>query len=130
MMVPDCSAVVYALLRQPGSEAVAKRLLSSDAELHAPHVMDLEVIQTLRRLQRAGDLDSARASSLFDDFLHLRLIRYAHVLFSSRIWELRNNISAYDAAYVALAESLNAPLLTRDKRLASAPGHRARIELV
>ena len=130
MIVPDCSAIAYALLRVPGSETVADRLFASDAELHAPHLLDLEVIQVLRKACRAGELDVARASQRFEDYTRLPLVRYSHILFWPRIWELRNNMTAYDAAYVALAESLDAPLLTRDKRLASAPGHHARIELV
>ena len=130
MMVPDCSAVVYALLRGPGSEAIADRLLTGNAKLHAPYLLDLEVIQALRKACRFGNLDAARASRLLDDFAQLRLVRYSHIPFLPRIWELRNNMTAYDGAYIALAESLGAPLLTRDKRLAAAPGHRARIELV
>jgi predicted nucleic acid-binding protein len=130
MMVPDCSAIAYALLREPGSEKVADRLFARDAQLHAPHLLDLEVIQVLRKACRTGDLDAARAALLSEDYSRLPLIRYAHILFWPRIWELRHNMTAYDAAYVALAEALGAPLLTRDKRLAAAPGHRAKIELV
>jgi predicted nucleic acid-binding protein len=130
MIVPDCSALAYALLREPGSETVADRLFASDAELHAPHLLDLEVIQVLRKACRSGELDWARASQRFEDYTRLPLVRYSHILFWPRIWELRNNMTAYDAAYVALAEALDAPLLTRDKRLAAAPGHHAKIELV
>jgi len=130
MIVPDGSVVVYALLRLPGSEPVAARLSARNADLHAPHLLDLEVIQALRRAYRIGELDLVRAAQVLDDLANLDLIRHPHSHLSYRIWELRDNITAYDAAYVALAESLDAPLLTRDKRLASAPGHHARIELV
>ncbi|SRR5579871_3785704 len=130
MMVPDASAVVYGLLRQPGSKSATDRMFAADAQLHAPHLLDLEVIQTLRKLERAGDLDRDRVAVLLDDYAHLPITRYSHVLFISRIWELRRNLTAYDSAYVALAESLGVPLVTRDKRLAAAPGHRARIELL
>jgi predicted nucleic acid-binding protein len=130
MIVPDCSAFTYALLREPGSEKVADRLFASDAELHAPHLLDLELIQTLRKACRAGELHWDLAWQRFQDYSRMPLVRYSHILFWPRIWELRNNMTAYDAAYVALAESLDAPLLTRDKKLASAPGHHARIELV
>ncbi len=130
MIVPDCSAVAYALLREPGSESVADRLFAGNHKLHTPHLLDLELIQVFRKACRAGELDWARASQRLEDYARLPLVRYSHILFWPRIWELRNNITAYDAAYVALAEALDAPLLTRDKRLASAPGHHARIELV
>jgi predicted nucleic acid-binding protein len=130
MIVPDGSVVAYVIMRMPGSESVAGRLFASDADLQAPHLMDLEVIQVLRRLHRAGDLDSLQAAQVLDDLAHLRVTRHPHHRFSPRIWQLRHNMTAYDAAYVALAEALDAPLLTRDKRLASAPGHHARIELV
>jgi predicted nucleic acid-binding protein len=130
MIAPDGSVVAYVLMRMPGSEAVARRLFAGDADLQAPYLLDLEVIQVLRRLHRVGDLDAVQASQVLDDLAHLRVTRHPHHRFSSRIWQLRNNMTAYDAAYVALAEELDAPLLTRDKRLASAPGHHARIELV
>jgi len=101
-----------------------------DETLHAPHLIDLEVAQALRRLVIAGGLGAARALEALDDFSDLPLIRYPHQLVLGRIWELRGQLTAYDGAYVALAELLGAPLVTRDERLAKTTGHRARIERV
>ena len=91
--------------------------------------MDIEVTQVLRRLVREGTVPVNRADEAVRDLLDLRLIRYPHFVLLTRIWQLRNNLSAYDAAYVVLAEKLGAPLVTRDGRLAAAPGHAAIIEL-
>jgi predicted nucleic acid-binding protein len=97
--------------------------------LHAPHLLDLEVAQVLRRLSAEGTLTTQRADEAIRDLLDLRLTRYAHSILLPRIWQHRHNLSAYDAAYVALAETLGATLITRDACLASAPGHSAMIEL-
>lgn len=129
MIVADASVTLDVLLALPGSARTAEILLS-EGEIHVPHVLDLEVIQALRRLSRIGELNLDRALQAISYLGDLPLTRHSHASFRFRIWELRNNMTAYDAAYVSLAESLDAPLLTRDKKLASAPGHRARIELV
>jgi len=92
-------------------------------------LLDLEVTQVLRRLIRQGIISEGRAQEAVRDLLDLRIQRYAHYLFLPRIWQLHNNLSANDAAYVVLAEKLGAVLATRDDRLASAPGHKARIDL-
>ena len=97
--------------------------------LHAPHLLDLEVLQVLRRYAAAGEISAERAREALDDLAAFRLRRWAHEPLTLRIWDLRQNLTAYDAAYVALAEALGAPLLTRDRRLASAPGIRARVEV-
>ena len=104
MIVVDASALIEVLLRTRAAKTVEDRLFSTGHTLHAPHLIDVEVAQVIRR--------------------------YPHDFLLPRIWELRNNLTAYDATYVALAEALEAPLLTRDRRLAGASGHRAPIELV
>ncbi|MGH7309507.1 MAG: type II toxin-antitoxin system VapC family toxin [Candidatus Rokuibacteriota bacterium] len=130
MIVVDTSALLEVLLNTRGSARVAERLFAPNETLHAPHLLDVEIAQVLRRYARAGELDPARGRQALDDLADLPLFRYPHDLFLLRIWELRSNVTAYDAAYIALAEALAAPLVTRDKRLASAPGHRARVVVV
>ena len=93
------------------------------------HLLDVEFVQVMRRLVRDGTLAPKRAAEAIDDLTALRITRYAPVLLLNRIWRLRQNLSAYDAAYVALAEELKAPLITRDKRLSAAPGHAAAVEV-
>ncbi|MGH7312901.1 MAG: type II toxin-antitoxin system VapC family toxin [Candidatus Rokuibacteriota bacterium] len=129
-MVVDTSAVLEVLLNTRASARIAERLFAPNETLHAPHLLDVEIAQVLRRYARAGELDPARGRQALDDLADLPLFRYPHDLLLKRIWELRNNLTAYDAAYLALAEALAAPLVTRDKRLASAPGHRVRVVVV
>jgi predicted nucleic acid-binding protein len=126
MIVTDASVVVELLL---GTE-IANRLLDPEETLHAPHLLDVEVAQALRRYALAGDVTPRIGELGLADLLDLPIVRHPHTLLLPRIWELRRSISAYDAAYVALAEVLGAPLLTRDARLARSHGHRARIELI
>ena len=118
------------LLRSRVGLDIENRILSPQETLYAPHLLDLEVAQVLRRYCAAGEINSERANDAIEDLMALQIIRYRHDIFLPRIWELRNNMTAYDAAYVALAETLPAPLITRDAHLASAPGHEARIELI
>ena len=105
-------------------------MLGGDDTLHAPHLLDLEVAQVVRRYVAAGDIGPRRGKEALTDLADLPLERYAHAPFVDRIWELRDNLTAYDAAYVALAEALEATLITRDARLAGAPGHGARVEVL
>jgi predicted nucleic acid-binding protein len=106
---------------------VASILLAPGAVLHAPYLLDAEVAQVLRRLEQARVLTATRAGEALDDLRALRLVRHAHLPLIERVWELRDNLSAYDALYVALAEALGAPLVTTDRRLARAPAHDAKI---
>lgn len=126
----DASVVLEVLLRMPAGVALEARLLGPEEALHAPHLLDVEVVQVLRRYALSGEVGAERCRMALDDLAALPLNRYPHEFLLPRAWELRDNLSAYDAMYVALAEALDAPLLTRDQRLASAPGHRARVELV
>jgi predicted nucleic acid-binding protein len=130
MIVVDASAMIEALLRTPAAAAVEARLFEPGETLHAPHLLDVEVAQVIRRYVANGDIAANRGREALDDLADLRLRRYPHDWLLPRIWELRHNLTAYDAAYVALAEALDAPLLTRDRRLAAAVGPRARIELI
>jgi predicted nucleic acid-binding protein len=130
VIVVDASAVLEVLLNTPSGPRVAKRLFADAETLHAPHLLDVEVAQVLRRYSLAGELDSARGLQALQDLLDFPLTRYPHDLLLPRIWELRHNITAYDAVYVALAEVLAAPLLTCDAALASIAGHYVRIDLV
>ncbi len=130
MIVIDASALVDVLLQAPGTEALEGWLYEPGQTLHAPHLIDIEVAHALRRHVSNGAMDGERGLAALSDFSDFPLRRYPHAHLLPRIWELRNNLTAYDAAYVALAETLDAPLLTRDRRLASAAGHHARVELV
>jgi predicted nucleic acid-binding protein len=130
MIVVDASAMLEVLLRTPAAAAVERRLFDSRQTMHAPHLIDVEVAQVIRRYAATRDLDADRGRAALADLADFPLRRYPHDLLLPRVWELRNNLTAYDAVYVALAEALDAPLLTSDKRLATAAGHHARVELV
>lgn len=128
MIVLDASAAVDWLLQTPAGLLIDKRIYSRHETLHAPHLLDIEVAQVLRRLVREGTISKPRGDEAIRDLLDLRVARYPHLMLMPRIWQHRNNLSAYDAAYVALAEKLDAPLVTRDSRISAAPGHTARVE--
>lgn len=131
----DASAAVDALLNfQPNATRVRERIKQEDSgdlreNLHVPHLFGVEVLHALRRLTLAGHVSETRGNRAVNAMLNMRLTRYPHEPFAGRIWELKENVSAYDAAYVALAEALGAPLVTTDRRLAQAPAHNAKIEL-
>ena len=129
MIVIDSSAVIEVLLRSQIGMEIEERILSPFENLCAPHLLDLEIAQVLRRYCASGDMSPERGQNALDDLKDMPITRYPHDIFLSRIWELRNNMTAYDAAYVALAEALPAPLFTCDKRLASAPLNDVSIEL-
>ena len=129
MIVLDASAAVDWLLQTSAGQSIEKRIYSCNETLHAPHLLDLEVTQVLKRLALQGVVPVRRANEAVRDLLDLRLTRYPHLVLLPRIWQLRHNLSAYDAAYIVLAEKLGAALVTRDGRLASTSGHAAAIEL-
>jgi predicted nucleic acid-binding protein len=130
VIVVDASTALEALLRTPAAETVNTRLFDSGETLHAPHLIDVEVAQVLRRHAASGAVEPERCRAALLAWADFPLRRHSHDVLLPRIWELRRNLTAYDAAYVALAEALDATLLTRDLRLATAAGHHARIELV
>ena len=130
MIVLDASAAIEWVLRTPAGIKIDGRMFSRSEALNAPHLLDLEVVQVLRRKLRDKSLTPERAQEALSDFGDLRLDRYPHDFLLPRVWELRATFSAYDGVYVALAEVLDAVLLTCDRRIASAPGHHAAIELI
>lgn len=130
MVVVDASALLDALLPTARRDAIVDRLTHPGDSLHAPHVLDLEVVHALRRLDRAGRFDRSAGRAFLDVHRSFAIERHSHEELLDRIWELRHNLTSYDAAYVALAEALDAPLLTSDRRLAESSGHQARIDLV
>ena len=130
MIVVDASAILEILLNMPAAPRVAKRLFAARQTLHVPHLLDLEVAHVLRRYWLAGDLSPDKGLEALHNLADFPLTRYPHDLFLPRIWELRQNFTAYDAAYLALAETLRAPFITLDKALASSSGHAAIVELI
>lgn len=129
MIVLDASAALDWLLQTPAGQQIEKRIYARSESLHAPHLLDAEVAQVLRRLVREAVVSPQRAEEAIQDLADLRVTRYPHFVFLARIWQLRHNLSAYDAAYVALAENLGATLLTRDARLASASSRGVAVEV-
>jgi predicted nucleic acid-binding protein len=130
MIVLDASALVELLLGTEAGRTIASRIADPTLGLHAPHLADVEVAQALRRYVREGELDAGSAVSALAELRALDLERHAHEPLLDRVWALRENVTAYDAVYVALAEALEAPLVTCDGRLARAPGLGARVEFV
>jgi len=130
VIVLDASAAIDWMLQTPAGRRIEKRIFSQNESLHTPHLLDLEVVQVLRRLVREQAVSAHRADEAIQDFLDLRTTRYPHLVLLRRIWQIRDNFSAYDAAYVVLAEKLGATLITRDSRLASASGHHATVEVI
>jgi predicted nucleic acid-binding protein len=129
VIVLDASAAIDWLLQTAAGHRIQSRIFVRKESLHCPHLLDLEIAQVLRRLAREGEISSQRAGEAIQDCLDLRITRYPHFPLLPKIWRLRHNLSAYDAAYVALAEKLGAPLITRDARLASAAGNTVTVEL-
>ena len=130
MIVIDASALLELLLRTERAEAIEARVFVPHERMHAPHLLDVEITQALRRLTLLKDITASRAQQVLDDSAGLVIQRYSHQELLPRIWQLRDAVTAYDGAYVALAEALDAPLLTCDARLGRSHGHRARIEVV
>ena len=133
MLVVDASAITELLLGRAAGRVVEERRRDHDFDLHAPHLLDVEVLSALRRVVAAGDASPDRAGDAVTDLLDLPLERYPHDGLAPRIWTLRANFSAYDAAYVALAEVITdggAPLLTADARLARAAGDHTELRVL
>lgn len=130
MIVPDASVILEVLLNTPAGTSARKTLFAPSETLHVPHLADVEVLQVLRRFAMAKILDQERALQALDDYQDLPLTRYPHSVLLRRIWQLRHNLTAYDAAYIALAEALQATLLTTDRALASIPGHGAKVRVI
>lgn len=130
MIVVDASAVIELLLRSPLGERVEHRLFARPEALHGPHLLDVEVLQVLRRFESRGELQGPRAATALSLLDVLPMRRHPHAPLLSRIWALRDNLTAYDATYVALAEALGAVLVTCDARLGRAPGVRATVEVL
>ena len=131
ILVIDASALLPLLLLDPTAAELEERLFDPAVQLCAPHLVDVEVAHTLRREVARSRVTASAAEEGLRDLVHLLPIeRFEHPTLLPRVWALRSNLSAYHATYVALAERLDAPLLTRDAKLAGAPGHNARIELV
>lgn len=130
MIVIDASALLEILLRTDRADRLMERAFSGSEQMHAPQLLDIEVTQVLRRLVRQKEITVARAEQALQDLADLLIERHEHQALVQRIWQLRDSLSAYDGAYVALAEAIAAPLLTCDGKLAGSHGHRATIELV
>lgn len=130
MIVLDASALLELILSTSAGKQLAQRLDSPRESLHVPHITDLEILNALRRELRAGRIDAERATNALHFLANLDLDRHSHEPLIRRIWELRDNLSACDAACVALAEILDCPLLTADARLSRASGARCTMELL
>lgn len=129
MMVVDASAVVEVLFQTERGLTIEERLFAPGETLHVPHLIDIEVAHVVRRAWLQGLVAEGRAEEALEDLAAWALIRYPHDLFLPRIWSLRHNVTAYDAAYIALAETLEVTLLTCDARLAASSAHNATIEI-
>ncbi len=129
MIVVDAS-VLYSALADDGADGSRTRARLDDEALHAPFHVDLETVSAIRNGWRRGDLDEGRAATAIMELAELTVQRCPPRPFISRIWELRNNVTPYDAAYVALAEVLDVVLVTADRPLKDAPGPTCQIELL
>jgi len=120
VIVVDASALLEVLLRTPAAQGVERRLFDPGETLHAPHLVDLEIAQALRRYAASGQISGERGRQALDDLAAFRLRRWPHEPLMPRVWSLRDNLTAYDAAYVALAARRNLPLATQDTAMTSA----------
>jgi predicted nucleic acid-binding protein len=130
VIVVDASALLEFLLQTSLGTRVEARLFRDEDEWHSPHLADVEVTQGLRRLVRANAVSPARAADAIADLADLDLHRHSHIDLVTRAWKLRENVTAYDAMYIALAEALDAPMVTCDTPLGRSSGHRAHIEVI
>ncbi len=130
MIVLDASALLEVLLHTPLGAAIEVRLFATPQSLHSPHLLDVEIAQVIRRFAMAREIGAERAQAALDDFMDFPIRRHPHGFLLPRVWALRNNFTAYDAVYVALAEVLDATLLTHDRRLAAAAHEHVSVELM
>jgi predicted nucleic acid-binding protein len=130
VIVLDASAAVELLLETPCGSSLADRLARDDEPLHVPHLFDIEVLNAIRGLLLRETIDESSAEDALADLTDLAVHRWPHRPLLGRAWELRANVTLYDAVYLVLAEELGATLLTTDARLASIPGHQAAVEVV
>lgn len=133
MLVLDASAVAELLLARPAAEEIARQLTAHRFDLHAPSLLDIEILSVLRRVVAAGDAAPERAGQAIDDLLALPVERYPHDTLVRRAWQYRENFSAYDATYLALAEALDAdpvPILTADARFVRAARAHTRVPML
>lgn len=129
MLVVDASCLCEVLVGGPGAEAIARRM-AADGDQAAPHIVDVEVLGFVRREHLSGHLDPTAAAQAVEDLTDWPGERYGHRLLLDRAWQLRATVRTWDAMYVALAEALDAVLITTDRRLAAAPGPGCRIEAI
>jgi predicted nucleic acid-binding protein len=129
MIVVDASAIVHLLL-MPAADPEVIGTLESAGKLNAPHLIDAEVLNALRKRVFLKEVSSGRARQAIEDFGALTIKRWPITPFTERIWALRHNLTAYDASYVALAEALGVPVVTRDGGIKGSSGHKAKIILV
>lgn len=127
MIVVDASLGLEMFVGGPDARGLKDRIDAAGREMAAPEVFDLEIISALRRLAYNRAISQRRAEQAFDVFQHAPVQRFSHRILTDRIWALRHNLTAYDAAYFALAEALDVPLWTRDAKFVDAPGVPARI---
>ncbi len=133
MLIVDASAVAELLLGRRPAAAVERHIVAHGYELYAPQLLDIEVLSALRRVVAAGEASTARAGEAVADLLDLPVERFPHDDLVPRVWALRDNFSAYDATYLALAETLAehpAPLLTTDSRFARAVEAHSSVEVL
>jgi predicted nucleic acid-binding protein len=128
--VVDCSVLADAIQQTKGGGPVTARIFRSGERLCAPHLLDVELIHTLRRWQRQGKMTPDEGIDAIRMLKTLPIRRFSHEFLLDRIWQLRHNYTAYDATYLSLAEALDATFVTRDTALVVAPLHRARVELI
>ena len=130
MIVLDASAAIEWLIKSSKGTKVDRRLFSRPVTIHVPHLLDVEIAQVLRRYVRERIMTASRGEEALQDLHYLPLDRYPHDILMPRVWELRAALTAYDAVYVALAELLDAPLVTCDRKIGLASGHHAAVEVI
>jgi predicted nucleic acid-binding protein len=129
VLVTDASVVVD-LLGRFAAEPIEAALFEGGGQLVAPELLDIEVLHTLRKLEATNAIPASRRARVLDDFRALPIRRFRHAALWQDVWQLRKNLTAYDACYVALARQLEATLVTRDERIARAPGMGITVEVV